>query len=81
MMKLRFGRATTRMTEKYNGKDDLRVHLEKWTKAWGTKTTARMSTHILSYYGYNSHELVFRNGAPLWHCGMGLIEGRFLIDF
>ena len=34
MMKLRFGRANTRMTKKYNGKDDPRNHLAKWTKAW-----------------------------------------------
>lgn len=34
MMKLCFSHANTRMTEKYNGKDDLRDHLEKWTKAW-----------------------------------------------
>jgi len=34
-MKLQFGRANTRMTEKYNGKDDLHIHLEKWTKVWG----------------------------------------------
>lgn len=36
-MKLRFGCENTRMTEKYNGRDDLHDHLEKWTKAWGTK--------------------------------------------
>lgn len=34
MMKLRFGYANTHMTKKYNGKDDLREHLARWTKAW-----------------------------------------------
>lgn len=34
-MKLQFGRANTKMTEKYIGRDDLRDHLAKWTKAWG----------------------------------------------
>ena len=35
MMKLRFGYVNTHMTEKYSGKDDLRVHFAWWTKAWG----------------------------------------------
>ena len=37
MMKLRFGRVNTRITEKYNGRGDPRDHLLKWTKVWGTK--------------------------------------------
>ena len=36
-MKLRLGRVNTRMTEKYNGRDDLHNHLAKWAIAWGTK--------------------------------------------
>jgi len=32
MMKLPFRCADTRMTEKYNGRDDPHDHLEKWTK-------------------------------------------------
>lgn len=35
-MKLQFRHAKERLTEKYNGKDDPRDHLEKQTKAWGT---------------------------------------------
>ena len=36
MMRLWFGSSNTRMTEKYNGRDDTRDHLEKLTKARGT---------------------------------------------
>lgn len=35
MMRLWFGRPNTRLTEKYNERDDLFDHLVKWNKAWG----------------------------------------------
>lgn len=35
MMKLPFRRTNTRMTEKYNGRDDTCDHLAKWTKSQG----------------------------------------------
>jgi len=35
MMKLRLRYVNTRLTKKYSGKDDLREHLVRWTKAWG----------------------------------------------
>lgn len=37
MMRLRFGRPNTRLTEKYDGRDDPCDQLAKWTKAYGTK--------------------------------------------
>lgn len=37
MMKLRFGYVNTRMTKKYNKKDDPCDHLAQWTRAWGTE--------------------------------------------
>jgi len=46
----------------------------------GNRTIARVGTHIFPYFGYNSHELVFGNGALLWHDKMGYIEGRILIN-
>jgi len=46
----------------------------------GDRVIARVGTHILPYFGYNSHELVSRNGALPWHHGVGYIEGRVLID-
>lgn len=81
MMKLRFGHANTRMTKKYNGKDDPRYHLETWTKAWGMEPQPKLVHTILSYLGYNPHELIPRNRASPWHCGMGCIERRVPIEF
>lgn len=48
MMKLRFGYANTRMTEKYNGKDDPHDHLARWTKVWGKKPQPEW-VHILCH--------------------------------
>jgi len=35
MMQLWFGKSELRITEKYDGRDDPRMHLTKWTKAYG----------------------------------------------
>jgi len=38
MMRLRFGQPNTRLTEKYDGRDDPRNHLAKWNKAYGIES-------------------------------------------
>lgn len=35
MKQLRFGKPEPRITEKYDGRDDRRTHLTRWTKAYG----------------------------------------------
>lgn len=37
-MRLRFGHPNTKLTEKYNERDDLHDHLLKWTKGLGTES-------------------------------------------
>lgn len=35
MMRLRFGRPKVQLTKRYDGRNDLRDHLDKWTKVYG----------------------------------------------
>lgn len=37
MMRLQFGKLRVKLTDKYNGEDDLRAHLAKWMQAYGEK--------------------------------------------
>ena len=37
MMRTRFGKPRVRLTNKYDGQDDLRMHLGKWTQAYGER--------------------------------------------
>jgi len=47
----------------------------------GNITIAILGTYILSYLGYNSHELVFGDRAPPWHHGMGCTKEGFVLTF
>ena len=70
MMKLWFLRANTRMTEKYNGKDDMCDHLAKGTKAWGTKPQiewVHIFCHTLDTIPMNWYlETELRHGTKEW---------------
>ena len=37
MMRTRFGKPKVRLTDKYDGQNDPRVHLAKWTQDYGEK--------------------------------------------
>lgn len=56
MMKLWFGYANTRITQKYTRKDDPCEHLARWMKAWGEEPQPEL-VHIL----YHSLDMIPTN--------------------
>ena len=81
MMKLRFGHDNTRMTEKYSGKDDLRDHLEKWTKAWGMEQQLEW-VHIF-FHTLDTITMKWHLETELRHdtAKLDILKEGFFIDF
>ena len=81
MMKLWFGHTNTRMTRKYNGKNDLHNHLEKWTKAWGTEPQpewVHIFFHTLDTIPMNWYlKTELRHGTTEWD----VLKEGFLLTF
>lgn len=81
MMRLRFGQPNTRLNEKYDGRDDPRDHLAKWTKAYGTKLQpewVHLFSHTLDTIPMNWYfETELRHGTEDWD----ILREGFLLTF
>jgi len=70
MMILRFGRPQVWLTEKYDGRDGPRDHLEKWTKVYGAEPQpewAHLFCHTLDVIPMNWYlETELRHGTEEW---------------
>lgn len=81
MMKLQFGCANTRITEKYNGRDNPCDHLVKWAKAWETKLQPKwvhIIFHTLDTITMNFFmETELHHGTTEWD----VLKDKFLLTF
>lgn len=64
MMRIRFGKPKVRLTEKYNGHDNLRAHLAG--RRHMEKSDNLNGAPVLSYPRCYTDELVYRNRASPW---------------
>ena len=81
MMILWLGRPNAILTQKYSGKDDLRDHLEKWTKVWVTEPQpewVHIFCHTLDTIPMNWYlEMELCHGTAEWDA----LKGGFLLNF
>jgi len=66
MTRVWFGHPQVQLIEKYDGRNDPRDHLAKWTEVYGAKPQPEW-VHLFSYLGCYTNELVLGERAPPWH--------------
>ena len=81
MMRLWFGHPSTRLTEKYDGRDDPHDHLAKWTKYYGTELQpewVHLFYHTLDVIPRNWYtKIELRHGTSEWD----ILREGFLLTF
>jgi hypothetical protein len=58
-MQVRFGTELENIVQKYTGISDPTDHVEQCRNIWSSTPKGGMDTHVYTYTGYNSEELVF----------------------
>ena len=80
-MRTHFGKPKMQMTDKYDGQDDLRAHLAKWTQAYGEKSQpewVHLFCHTLDVVSMNWYvETELRHGTGEWN----ILHDGFMMTF
>ena len=80
-MQILFGKPELQLTEKYDGRENLHIHLSKWTKAYGEEPQpewVHLFCHTLDVIPRNWYtETELRRGIGEWD----ILRKRFLSTF